>query len=715
MQINLKNAQSGMILKNEVSISNGKIVFKRGQILTTEIILTLEINSITSIEIDNQQVHSVPLPEIIISINNDCFSARLIVEPKGNPDEMISVEILKEHLRGAGVNRGIDEKALQNIVSKWCKNKRRYEIEYVAIGKHPEPAKEGSLRMRVKSIGSHNELDRVKKATLYRQVEDIALHCQKVSPGTIIGEKEVEKPLIPGYDVKGRLIFTDEVIKSFTKIDQGAVFSKDNKQVLSTITGFAYFIDDVAGVVEVNFDGAAEVVLSADRMSATMVIHAPGEGGKMPDENELNELLEKNKISFGIHYEILKKTIFGFTNGEYPKEPLLIAEGVQPCNGENGKIEFLFNVETSLKPKENPDGSVDYKNVDIINSVNKGVPLVKLIPPTKGTPGINICGESVNCKEGVAAKLPIGSNTEVLLSDSSILISSIDGVICYNGSVVDVSEGFIVKGDVNFSTGHIKYDKSVVVSGDVKGGFNVNCGGDLQIDGVIEDCHISAAGNLLCKSGFVGQGKGIIESKGNVNLGFMKNQTVKSKMDVNIAHEALNCLIYARRRIVIHGNPLSVAGGTLIARDAIILNSVGNHSGIRTTLEVGIDYTFVDELEKTETSLNELKANYAKLNESYVKYSKIASVKGKSSAQERSIMDKLVQSITKYREQINAMESRKKLIQKNMYYLDNACIKIHRSAFPGTLFKFGERNYLIKDELIGPKMIKLIDHEIEIL
>ncbi len=715
MQIQLKNAQSGMILKNEVSISNGKIVFKKGQILTPEIILALTINGITFLEIDNQQMPSAPLPEIIICIDDDRFSARLIVEPKGNPDEMISVEILLDHLRVAGVNSGIDEKALQNIVSKWSENKRRYEIEYVAIGKHPEPAKEGSLRMRVKSIGSHDELDRVKKAAFYWQIADIALHWQKVLPGTIIGEKEVEKSSIPGYDVKGDLVFTDEVIKCSTKIDPGAVFSKDNKQVLSTIAGFAYFIDNVAGVVEVNFDGTAEIVPSTDRMFATIVIHAPGEGGKMPDENELNELLEKNKISFGIHYEILKNIIFGFTNREYPKEPLLIAEGVKSCNGENGKLEFLFNIETSLKPKENSDGSVDYKNIDIINSVKKGEPLVKLIPPTKGTPGINICGETVKCNDGVPAKIPIGSNTEILPTDPSVLISSIDGVVSYKGSVVDVSEGFVVKGDVGFSTGHIKYGKSVVISGDVKGGFNVDCGGDLQVGGVIEDCQISVNGNFLCKSGFVGQGKGIIESKGNVNLGFMKNQIVKSKMDVNIAREALNCTIYARRRIVIHGNPLSVAGGTLIARDAIILNTVGNHSGIRTTLEVGIDYTLVEELEKTETTLNELTANYAKLNESYVKYCKIGSIKGKFSLQERSHMDKLVQLMTKYKEQMNVMDARKKLILKKMYYLDIACIKIQRSAFPGTLFKFGERTHLIKDELIGPKMIKLIDHEILIL
>jgi hypothetical protein len=78
-------------------------------------------------------------------------------------------------------------------------------------------------------------------------------------------------------------------------------------------------------------------------------------------------------------------------------------------------------------------------------------------------------------------------------------------------------------------------------------------------------------------------------------------------------------------------------------------------------------------------------------------------------------MDKLVESMAKYKQQINANEERKKLINQKMYYFDIAYIKIERAALPGTLFKFGERHYLVKDELIGPKTIRLIDHEIRIL
>jgi hypothetical protein len=50
-----------------------------------------------------------------------------------------------------------------------------------------------------------------------------------------------------------------------------------------------------------------------------------------------------------------------------------------------------------------------------------------------------------------------------------------------------------------------------------------------------------------------------------------------------------------------------------------------------------------------------------------------------------------------------------------MYHLNEAYIKIDHSAMPGTLFKFGERHFLVKEEIIGPKMVRLIDHEIKVI
>jgi hypothetical protein len=79
------------------------------------------------------------------------------------------------------------------------------------------------------------------------------------------------------------------------------------------------------------------------------------------------------------------------------------------------------------------------------------------------------------------------------------------------------------------------------------------------------------------------------------------------------------------------------------------------------------------------------------------------------------LKSKLIESLGKYKQQLQVMEFRRNALEKKMYTLDTAMIKFERTAFPGTLFKFGERHYLVKEEIRGPKTVRLIDHEIKIL
>ncbi|MBD3391212.1 MAG: DUF342 domain-containing protein [Chitinivibrionales bacterium] len=285
----------------------------------------------------------------------------------------------------------------------------------------------------------------------------------------------------------------------------------------------------------------------------------------------------------------------------------------------------------------------------------------------------------------------------------------------YNGSVVEVQEGFVVSGDIDYSTGNVKYGKSVTVSGDVKAGFSVECGGDLQVHGTIEDAQVAVGGNLLCRYGFIGQGKGLVDAKGDVNISFMKNQTVRARGTVTIAREALNSTILARKEIRVSGNPLSVAGGNLFARDAIIVRSVGNASGIKTMLEVGTDFTLIEEMQKTEAHLAEMTENSRKLIKTFKRYDKMQKTQRKLSPKDEFIFAKLRNTLVQYNREIKSLEQRKKLIAEKMSDFEKAFIKIEYSGMPGTILKFGERQLLVREEIIGPKSIRLIRGEIRIL
>jgi uncharacterized protein (DUF342 family) len=721
----------GMTLSTDVVGQNGIILAPANCVLSTEIILVFSRNGISLVDVkeinrtstvtaqtqvsDPEVVKKKELPSITVTISENDMKATLIIEPTEPDNSDLTKEDIKSSLIKSKVVSGIDEKLIEGAVHNWNLKKHRYEISGIATGTLPEPAVEGDIHTLVKHISNDRDAKKIRSCRFIWQTGELCSQVQHVKPGMIVAERLPGTPSVPGRNVKGELIFSDEIIKKNISFGNGIRYSDDLQNYISEASGALSFQDDTIEIIPVNFDGAVDIEIAPNKMKAELIFHRPVEDGALPGEKEVRDVLQHSEINTGIDEGIIKRIITGFKSGIVPEERVTIALGIPPINGCNGKITYHFSTETSLKPKVNPDGSVDYKSVDIVISVCKGEKLATLEPPEKGVPGKNLFGEPLPCMDGTPARLPLGPNTEPDSQNPNILISSSNGIARLVGTAVEVCEGFVINGNVDFSTGNVKYDHSVVVTGDVKSGFGIECGGDLQTGGTIEDCMLRIGGNVLCRFGFCGQGKGLIDAKGDINLGFMKNQTVRSKKNVNIAREAINSTIFAKETIHIHGNPLSVAGGYLTASESITVNSIGNHSGIKTLCEVGFDYTLGEELHALETHLSELVLNQNKIIENIKKIDKTLAFQKRLSLKDQALKIKLNESRSKYDQQIKSLELRKKILEKKMYNFEKVFIKFERTAYPGTLFKFGERHFLVKEEIHGPKTVKLIDFEIKIL
>lgn len=728
MVISVENAKQGMILSKDVFLSNGNMLIRNKKTLTPEIIQLLKKHRIEYIEIyensdtenkgNKQKDFSMPkkFPRIKVIINEDAMDASLIIEPPDIDTEDISYEYLVQILKENDICFGIKEPVLKNIVEQWNKNKKRSEFEHIAQGIYPKSYPlENNIDLLVQCVSNKDDFDKIRNFKNYWEIAEITPNVQRVKPGMVIAQIQSPNPSYAGKNIKGEQIFSTDSTYTSLVFENGVELSANNDQIIAKSDGLAFFFNNTIGIRELNFDGFVDVVVSPDKLKAYLKVYPGGIGGKMPDEMSIRKLLKQKGVVFGIIEDNLKKLLTDFENSIYTSENFLIAQGTDAVKGKDGIVEFLFKRETSLKPQRNPDGSVDYKNVNIINAVSAKQKLAILHPPQKGEPGKNVLGQEMPCLDGVAAKLPSGKNTLPAPQNSDWLIAAIDGIVSFNGSNVEVFEGFVVPGDIDYSTGNIEYEKSVVVNGDVKSGFSINCGGDLQVKGTIEDCSLTIGGNVLCKLGFIGQGKGIIDSKGDVNLGFIKNQTVKSRKNVNVAKEALNCNIFAKYSIAIHGRPISVAGGKLMARDSITVYSVGNHSNIRTTLEIGTDFSLLEELQKTQQQLDDLSSNFQKLSESFKKFENIITNKKNFPEKNHTLFLKLTESIQKHKQQMDLLKQRGKIIQNKVYSFGSAFISFKHAIYPGTIIKIGERVLIIKEEVLGPKKVYFIKNEIKII
>ncbi|MGB7568135.1 MAG: FapA family protein [Chitinivibrionales bacterium] len=747
MLIEIEQAKPGMTLLEDVHLPSGAILVNGSQKLTESLIQIIAKRGITKIQIvpedttpqsepeeikqeeeitaepeeearqpeKAEKVDALPtLPKVTVVPSKDLMSVKLCVEPLGAPNEVITFDDIVAVLHNDGVVFGIDDTVVLGIVEKWRKFKRYYEFDSVAKGTMPQPAREGSFDFLVKYVSDPAKMAIVIKSSYSWQLSKYGIEFQRVEPGKVIAQKQKDAPCVPGRNVKGDSVPITDVVKSTINLDQSVQLSNNQEQIISRAEGIAYYTNNTVGAHPINFDGSIDISISPDRMKADAVFHPPGEGGQHPYFAQVESLLRENKVVHGILTEEITKVLSALSAGAYPSDPVTVALGTPVKNGENGAIRFLFSLESSLKPKVNPNGTVDYKNVDLVVSVKKGQELAKLGPPTKGTPGTNVLGQSIPAIDGVAAKLPAGANTVASPADPTVLIAGTDGNVKYNGTVVEISEGFTIKGNVDFSTGNIRYAKSVIVEGDVTSGFKVECGGDLQVRGCIEDAEILVGGNVLCKLGYIGQGKGVIDAKGDVNLNFTKNQVVKCRQNVVVAKEALNSTIYARKTITVHGNPLSIAGGKMMARDSITAYSIGNNSGIKSLLEVGTDYALLEELQKVDALIAEIAENKRKLLQTYQKYERLAEIKKQLAPKDEFMFSKLKATLAKFDQQNKVLEDRKKIVTSNIYEFKNASIKIEHAALSGTVFKIGTRLFQVKDEIIGPKTVKLVDEEIRI-
>jgi len=649
---------------------------------------------------------------ILVHVAPDKMAARLTLTPITGKPGVLTVHHLKVALEDAGVVRGIDAAALKGVVGDYAKSIRGIpETVPVAHGVPAAPEGVGALRILVKHINLPDEVRALFTCKCAFDAAALAPKFQRVDKGTVIARRAEGTPSLIGYDIFGSPLEPQHVEilgASDTIVERSNVFIASHT-FTAAVTGVVY--TDTNGlpcVYPLDFNGSVDLHISQDLMAVEAAVTPPGERGTMPSLQVIHAMLKEHGVVFGIDPDALELLMDCIKGEMTDKSIFIVAQGTLPVKGEDGRVEFCFNIDPSPAPTIAEDGSADYKNINIVNLVTNGTVLAKLYPAQKGTPGKNVYGNAVAALNGIPARLPVGANTAIPNDDPNSLVAVSDGIASYDGTSVNVSPGYVISGDVDFKTGNIKYDNSIMINGDVKSGFEVECGGDLQVKGIIEDCKITVKGNILCKFGFVGTGKGTINADGNVNLNFMKNQTIVAGGNVNIAKEALNCNINAKKSINVYGHPLSVAGGTLSSNGSITVRTVGNISGAKTTLQINPEPELIAEMDKLKLAISQNEDNIKKL-ENMIKMMPPA-----EQVRKQEHVRKLKNTIIAIRQQIAALEGKIRLLNITMNKFENAFIRIDRMAYPGTTVKFGNMNMALSDTLQGGKTIRVINQEIRV-
>lgn len=328
---------------------------------------------------------------------------------------------------------------------------------------------------------------------------------------------------------------------------------------------------------------AVKVSVSSDLMEASLFIDPPKLKGPGVSSQMIDDALRDAKVTFGIDSHLLQQIK---ANPQYSHE-YIIARGMEPVNGIDGSITYLFSSNSKSHPKVRDDGTVDYRDLGIVVNVKSGQVLADIKLPTKGKEGMSVTGRKLPPTPGKSVPSPAGRNTQ-LSDDGTKLTAAIDGHVSLNGNRINVVDTFIVSGNVDTSTGNIKSVCNVSVVGNVLEGFSIDAAGNVDIGGNVEGGSVKSGGTVAVHRGIVGMGHSKIECKGDLKSTFFENCEINSGGNIK-TESIMNCNVKCAGTLELSGPRAKIMGGRFVVGGDVKANSIGSPSNIYTELILGAD------------------------------------------------------------------------------------------------------------------------------
>jgi len=497
-----------------------------------------------------------------------------------------------------------------------------------------------------------------------------------------------------GYDIlltvyppvgAGKLIEIDEVLTAINQWNDAVVDINLISQVISDANETEVKIGEIQAQPN---SPRILVEVTHDEMKAYLTI------SQEVDMEEIDRELRRNKVFHGVNYELISYLL---ENKQFGK-PTLIAQGTPPIHGEDAKLEYKFNINKEIHLKEKEDGTVDFKELGIINVVNAGQVIVVKKPATFGIPGMTVTGREIYAKNGVDIPLPVGKNTEIS-EDGFKLLAQIDGQVVVSGNKVNIESVLEVKGDVDYSVGNIDFPGSVNIAGSILDGFKVKSGGNIEIGGCIEKAYVYAKGNIIVGGGIIGKDKGEVKAEKNIYANFIEHGNVEAGEDIIINESIRNSNINAKKRVIVQGRIGVILGGKIRAGEEINAKIIGSVTGTPTIVETGSLPLLRDEIQKLKDELRTEEERFKGV-EQGIKY--LVDLKEKMGDNFPEDKEKLllqyVQAKNALREKLYTMSMALPLLEAEIHQAKEGKICAYKMVYPGVKISIRDVSMEVENE-----------------
>jgi uncharacterized protein len=441
-------------------------------------------------------------------------------------------------------------------------------------------------------------------------------------------------------------------------------------------------------------DAVIKVTIKDSGLSCCVRITPPSNGGADVTMDALMKALVNDNGIKNVDLVKLKS----LAAAPIYNDDVVVAVGTSPKNGEDGTVSFKVRTENIGRPKEFENGKVDYYDLGLIENVKIGQVLCVITPPTEGTPGCSVKGETIKSKPGKAAAFTLGANT-ALSADGTQITSKIDGQFEYDGKKVIVNETYTLNQDVDTSTGNIIVAGNLVVRGMVTSGFKIEAGGFINVVGVVDSATVTANKDLNLQGGAIGS---TISCGGNLKSRFIENCEVFVRGEMR-AEYILNCNVRCKKNLKTEGAISKIIGGSCIVLQNVESRTIGSASGIKTKLEIGNDPEIVDRQRILAEQIPELEKQMKSL-EPLLKLLHQLEAANRLDEEKRETLEKATFSYNSQAEMLENIKNELAEISSTIFEKNYGKVICTGIMYPGTTVTIGSANYTVTQNLMNASL-----------
>ncbi|MCP4679268.1 MAG: DUF342 domain-containing protein [Deltaproteobacteria bacterium] len=439
--------------------------------------------------------------------------------------------------------------------------------------------------------------------------------------------------------------------------------------------------------------------IAPDRMSAKVADYRHHDNEGTPLNTELiREAAQAAGVVIEPKMEAIEQILERVSENK-PISGIVLATGRPPTPGEDGRVELDVHTAVSVG-QLSENGSIDFHERGLVQTVVADQYLGRIIPPGKGIPGLDVTGKSIPTRDGNPAYFRVGDNVEVS-EDGGEMRASINGMVQFAHNFLSITETLEIRGDIDLETGNIHMTEgSLKIHGIVRSGFSVHSSGNIIVRKSIEDAEVISGGDVEVQRGII---NGRVTSRSAVFARFARNAGIEADGDVIIENSIINCEVVAGDRVLVVNGKGLIRGGIIRANAGVEAIEIGSSFETGTHIVIGLENDILNDLLAQKQAIDEKAAGLSHI----LGEGDPETLMERAPVEQRPQVLRALKSLKRRDYLLNLIEREKKRLKKQA----RATIRVRNVIHPGTQLTIAGANLTVKHPISSSQFYYAVEED----